>query len=224
MKNVKRRAEPASLVKNAQKWENDLINALTLFKKGGQEVKESLFNRYNKPDVKDALIKMYKGMCCYCETEIGVVSYEHIEHRKPKSLFPAMTFNWDNLHLSCPKCNIEKLNKWNSNKPILDAVLDVPIDRHLTYKSTGTGLRRWAKSERGKVTINHCKLNRSKLKISRTYVFTETIGSVMAINAIFDSGTDIFEANNLISELKDKTKGSFGTVIKFAMDNLLKVP
>ena len=48
---------------------------------------------------------MFHGKCAYCESKISHVDYGHIEHFKPKSRFPDLTFEWTNLLLSCPICN-----------------------------------------------------------------------------------------------------------------------
>lgn len=39
--------------------------------------------------------------CCYCESSIGA----QVEHVRPKSLYPELTFDWLNLLLVCGGCN-----------------------------------------------------------------------------------------------------------------------
>ena len=51
----------------------------------------------------------------------GVVAYEHIEHLKPKSKYPELAFQWENLHLACQRCNVEKGDRFDEDNPILDA-------------------------------------------------------------------------------------------------------
>ncbi|MCH7871782.1 MAG: HNH endonuclease, partial [Planctomycetes bacterium] len=114
---------------------------------------------------------MYGGLCCYCETEIGVVAFEHIEHRRPKARFPKHCFDWGNLHLACPKCNQAKGDNWNGRSPILDAVRDSPIGTHMTYDWREVlGVIRSAKTKRGCTTIDHADLNRERLRGVRTKV------------------------------------------------------
>jgi energy-coupling factor transporter ATP-binding protein EcfA2 len=55
-----------------------------------------------------ALIKETKGKCMYCESFISAVAPEHIEHYRPKAIYPQLTFDWANLGLACPWCNIKK--------------------------------------------------------------------------------------------------------------------
>jgi uncharacterized protein (TIGR02646 family) len=44
--------------------------------------------------------------CCYCESSIGA----QVEHARPKSLYPELTFDWLNLLLVCGACNTIKNN------------------------------------------------------------------------------------------------------------------
>lgn len=61
--------------------------------------------KYGHPRVKDELVKMFHGKCAYCESKITVVTYGAIEHFRPKSEYPDLTFEWSNLLLSCDVCN-----------------------------------------------------------------------------------------------------------------------
>jgi uncharacterized protein (TIGR02646 family) len=42
--------------------------------------------------------------CCYCESSIGA----QVDHVRPKSLYPELTFDWLNLLLVCGRCNTVK--------------------------------------------------------------------------------------------------------------------
>ena len=48
---------------------------------------------------------MFYGKCVYCESKITIVTYGAIEHFFPKSVYPELTFDWENLMLSCDRCN-----------------------------------------------------------------------------------------------------------------------
>lgn len=149
MRNVTRPHEPEVLITHGEHWKADLLNEL---EKGDQADKKrikTIQNKYSHKDIKAALKKMYK-YCCYCESRVNHVTVEHIEHRKPKAKdkFPEYTFEWGNLHLSCPNCNKEKGDKWNTNHPILDAEHDIPISRFLSYRRC----ERTYVNQRGKTT------------------------------------------------------------------------
>ena len=48
---------------------------------------------------------MFNGKCAFCESYIEHIDYGDIEHFKPKSKFPESAVEWENLLLSCKKCN-----------------------------------------------------------------------------------------------------------------------
>ena len=47
------------------------------------------------------LKKMFKGCCAYCEGLYEGTSYPQIEHFKPKSLFPELMFDYNNMNIAC---------------------------------------------------------------------------------------------------------------------------
>ncbi|WP_085544185.1 retron Ec78 anti-phage system effector HNH endonuclease PtuB [Dethiosulfovibrio salsuginis] len=54
-----------------------------------------------KSSLREALMELQGKLCAYCE---GIISDEkacHIEHFFPKGKHPRLTFDWDNLFLSC---------------------------------------------------------------------------------------------------------------------------
>lgn len=68
-------------------------------------------NRYKMDDIKESLLKMNHKKCVYCERRIND-EYFPIEHYRPKSLYYWLAYSWDNLLLSCTKCNTKKSNKF----------------------------------------------------------------------------------------------------------------
>lgn len=51
--------------------------------------------------------------CVYCEGAINAPRAAHVEHFKPKALFPTLAYEWTNYFLGCPGCNGAKKNdKW----------------------------------------------------------------------------------------------------------------
>ena len=79
--------------------------------------KSSLYKcKYQKDNnkfypVKDALNKIYKNKCAYCETQINRTS-TNIEHYRPKSLYYFLAYSWDNLLPICNMCNSKKSNRF----------------------------------------------------------------------------------------------------------------
>lgn len=103
MQRLTKGPEPQALQDNAAAWRDQLLAA----RAAGQPY-TNLENRYRRDDVRDALREECHRKCAYCESRIDAVAYDNIEHIEPKSKVPALTFEWENLTLACPKCNTNK--------------------------------------------------------------------------------------------------------------------
>lgn len=217
MRNVKRVDIPGSLKRNKDRWFKALLKKTAECSSTGEKVPDSFFDKYKKDDVKDALKRMYKELCCYCESSIGVVEFGHIEHRKPKRKYPEYTFDWENLHLSCTACNEKKANHYDETNPILDAEKDKPITKHLTYKCDELGVWRVDKSHRGLTTIKHAELNREKLRNNRAKVLLKTFQLLKDIKKDPSaSGVHIAE-----QQLKAMCEEEYGSVVAYGIDGLI---
>ena len=223
MRNVKRLQEPASLQRSAAKWTKQLLDAIKSFKNRGPEVTDNYYNKYKKDDVLKRLKKMYgddeASYCCYCESITETVSFEQIEHRKPKKntidKYPEDTYNWKNLHLVCEKCNKYKDNQYDERNEILDATSRIKIGKHLGYELTPTnGIYRKTLSKRGITTVKHCKLDRKPLRKARLAVWNETIKLIQEIKR-YPNAPENYTA---IEILKDKCLQKYGSLIKFLLD------
>ncbi len=216
MRNVDRPKKPPSLCRNATRWRKELLAALSSTKQD-RELINRRFNRYNKEDIRTALKEMYGGLCCYCESKIGVVSFYNIEHRKPKKHYPEYTFEWDNLHLVCQMCNTYKSDKWCDTNPILDSARD-NIQDHLSYKNVGR--IRWPKSHRGTTTIDHAQLNRQGLLDDRLEI------ALPIMDAIHDLNDDPHSPNAGLAraQLKEKASGKYGSLINWLITSYLQDP
>lgn len=218
MKKAIRPDVPKTLRKNASKWRKELLDAIKEESAGGNPIPDKLYKRYAHASIREALQKMYSDRCCYCEAPIKVVSSDHIEHRMPKAkmCFPEHTFDWDNLHLACSKCNGAKSNKWNHDEPILDAAVD-KIEDHLDYKEGGLGLYRWPKTLRGETTISHADLDREPLLNARTSVYLSALCAIREINEEYTSSPKSPTLAAGVRQLQAKAVGDFGSVMEYAM-------
>ena len=164
---------------------------------------------------------MYRNLCCYCESEVGTVRADQIEHRRPVDLFPQHVFDWENLHLGCGACNGHKSAKWDAANPILDAVADVPITDHLDYGMSETGVRRIFLTPRGHTTEQHADLNRERLRHARGFVLQGVLAAILAIRNRLDIDPSDIEAANRRHELEDKRVGPYGSLIQWAIETWL---
>lgn len=225
MRNVKRSLEPLSLHKNGKKWTESLLKKIKECKKKGAKVPDSFYNKYKKQDILEALQKMYGKdgyyFCCYCESIINVISFEQIEHRKPKKKsydqYPKLTFDWNNLHLACEKCNNFKRNKYDDKFPILDAVKD-NIEEHLSYRLDDVnGVYRNTLSHRGITTVEHTDLDRFPLRKARLGIWNATMKAIQEINR--GKTQDDPQTYTALKMLKDKCSQLHGSLIKYLIDN-----
>lgn len=61
---------------------------------------------------KEIIAGMSHRKCVYCEGPINARRAAHVEHFKPKALFPSLAYEWTNYFLGCPGCNGAKADKW----------------------------------------------------------------------------------------------------------------
>ena len=87
---------------------------------------------YNKPEVNEALIEMFRGKCYICENKDSISSYQ-IEHLKPHRGDLELKYDWNNLFWSCAHCNNIKNAKY---EPILDCS-QVEVDKKIAFRKEG---------------------------------------------------------------------------------------
>lgn len=95
---------PPVLAVNAAAWTNELLVRIAT----GDEPTKYQLGRYNKPEIKNALLAETKMKCAYCESNFRHVTYGDIEHITPKAGNPAVRFDWENLTIACDVCNTNK--------------------------------------------------------------------------------------------------------------------
>jgi len=103
---VRRTSPPRVLAQNSARWLAALQTVLANPAATPRSVSTAR-DRYHHPAVKNALVRMFHGKCAYCESKITVVTYGAIEHFRPKgnAQYLHLTFDWNNLLLSCDVCN-----------------------------------------------------------------------------------------------------------------------
>jgi uncharacterized protein (TIGR02646 family) len=148
--------KPAILNEKAAEWTAEVQAALD----AGEELSKSLKSKYNHATVKAAIVAETYGKCAYCESKMRHVAPGDIEHVVPKSIEPALWFEWLNLTLACPVCNTNKSN----HQGFVDPHDDEPDD-HFWF--AGTAIFPKADSERGALTETVLKLNRAELHDKR---------------------------------------------------------
>ncbi len=101
---ILRSAKPAVLKTHSERWLSTLKTLLSNPETPKEKLKGAQ-EKYRHAQVKETLTKMFHGKCAYCESKLNVVTYGAIEHFFPKSIYVDRTFDWENLLLSCDRCN-----------------------------------------------------------------------------------------------------------------------
>lgn len=99
------------------------------------------------------------GYCKATERDFGGTEHFGIDHFRPKSLFPDLTYDRDNLVYCCHSCNMMKSNRFQENDgiPMLLHPRRDDYAIHITQRPDGTLV---GVTERGKHTIALLGLNR----------------------------------------------------------------
>lgn len=126
---------PSVLKENASKWTKELednIDKYGGYEKIPQDVKNSMWIHYRDKDVKKILFEASFQKCAFCETKPGESGNIEVEHFKPKSLYPSLAFEWNNLLPVCRKCNDSKSNHDTGKEPIVNPSEEDP-EKKFTY-------------------------------------------------------------------------------------------
>lgn len=150
--------KPEILEQKDAEWTDELIGKLN----NGEDVPKSLKERYRHPQIKEAVIIETKGKCCYCESVVSHVYPGDIEHIKPKSVFPNLTFEWNNLTFVCSKCNNKKRDYYsqNGNVNIINPYIENPLNHLHCF---GPMVMHINNSKEGEFTWKKLDLNRMSL-------------------------------------------------------------
>lgn len=69
--------------------------------------------------IRDSLVEDFGPICAYCERPCGPPTSTHdgpdeetVDHFRPRSRFPHLSFDWLNLIYACYRCNQSKRNQW----------------------------------------------------------------------------------------------------------------
>lgn len=158
MVNLIKGAEPEILRRNKSAWTRLVLEHIAK----GVRIPKSLSSSYNQTEVKEALKAESHNKCMYCESNVSHVAHEHIEHIKPKAQekFPELTFEWNNLGLACPVCNMNKGADYDHGTPFINPYIDDPLENFIPM---GSFIYNKPNTPRAELTSRTLKLNRPEL-------------------------------------------------------------
>lgn len=148
--------------------------------------------------------------CMYCWDSRGI----DIEHYWPKSSFPEMAFDWENLLLACGGCNREKLDKFEldpqGNPLFISPVDDDPWDHLFFEPRTGLFAARVRAEANGASTVQDPRGSYT-LKILQTLSSEGCVEGrlrayrnlVRAVRTFLASGRSAADTDELIEGFRD---------------------
>ena len=168
---IQKPAAPQVLVNNKATWTQNLLDAIDTYgeySKIPESEKNRLLSHYRHKDIQDALFASSHHKCAFCECIPGESSHIEVEHFEPKSLYPDLAFEWDNLLPTCRRCNEEKSDADTRSNPIINPAIEDP-EQLLTYSFlrikplAGSG-----QEHKAQQTIDVCNLNCERLYKARS--------------------------------------------------------
>lgn len=126
-----------------------------------QQEKTALFKRdgsavWDEQYIKEGLLNMSHGKCCYCECDVTKESnYMEVEHFHHKDQYKDEVVSWNNLLPSCKKCNGTK----NDHDTIAEPIIDPSTDNPQEHMNIVNSVRFRGKTDKGRTTIATLNLN-----------------------------------------------------------------
>jgi uncharacterized protein (TIGR02646 family) len=158
------------------------------------------FQKPEKDTVQEALLKEQGYICCYCERRIDERKNSHIEHLKPRTLYPDLQLEYANLLASCQgesetpppipvHCGHQKRDWYEEN--LMVSPLDLNCAEFFRYSGAGEILPiddpdRQAMAE---TTIEYLGLNIAKLQAMRGEAIA---GVLLAIDGLTEEEIRLF--------------------------------
>lgn len=210
---LSRESKPVILEHNEYAWTSDLMAAVAAhggYSKIPKEQKEKLIVHYRHQDIKGRLFESSLQKCAFCEMKPGESGNIEVEHFAPKSLYPNLTFKWENFLPACRKCNGFKDDHDALIQPIVNPY-DTDPEEVFHYKDIRITANDHHNKEVGELTIKICGLNSVRLMKPRADIlvslhgFSESLE--IAIKDYEQADTDLKRANR-----KRKIRESLETI------------
>ncbi|MGB5685050.1 MAG: retron system putative HNH endonuclease [Candidatus Electrothrix sp.] len=193
---LQRADQPKILERKAVKWREKLLSATTKKQCGNAK------SKYRHKDIKHALRAMCHDKCAYCESKVTHVDHGDIEHYRPKSKFPELTFTWSNLLLACGVCNGtkykgDKFPEEEQDGPLVHPCEDDPSQHFSFHYEPQAGIASiYGITPRGETTEKILGLNRHALRayrsgqIAKLYTLAQLADSDPEAAALFQEATE----------------------------------
>lgn len=172
---------------------------------------------WNKSYIRKPLLEMSNGKCCYCECKVGPGEREmHVDHFKPKSIYPDLVVEWENLLPSCPHCNKEKSSHDTKTEPIVNPVEDDPREffylkdyRYYCFDNADTSIARR--------TLGVLSLNDSTENVYKRYLIGNELHS--KIDEIAELAIENESALKTKTTMRNRIRNGCKNILKQGFSN-----
>ena len=107
---------PEALTRRDRKGRTEQERAIEFYRDESNHGRSFPFRAYRDPAVKEALERLFRGKCAYCESRYAGIQPMDVEHWRPKGEVHTdegevkhgyywLAASWDNLFPSCVDCN-----------------------------------------------------------------------------------------------------------------------
>lgn len=161
MRHIDRLPKPQILAEKQDVWQEKFNEKRVENPKARPDSK-----KYGHPKIREMLNSCSHGKCFYCETIIKD-DMQEIDHFKEVALAPELAYTWENLYLSCHKCNDKIAHDAIPVEKVLDPCKDSDeeIKKNITFDDECICVRHG--SEKGLSTIKKFHLDSDILDLKR---------------------------------------------------------
>lgn len=161
MRHIDRLPKPQILAEKQDVWQEKFNEKRVENPKARPDSK-----KYGHPKIREMLNCCSHGKCFYCETIIKD-DMQEIDHFKEVALAPELAYTWENLYLSCHKCNDKIAHDAIPVEKVLDPCKDSDeeIKKNITFDDECICVRHG--SEKGLSTIKKFHLDSDILDLKR---------------------------------------------------------
>ena len=171
---IKKTSQSPAILTDSQERLDEMISNYGSIENIPDDDKNPIIQNYNHRDVKEVLFNCSHNKCAYCEI-ICHGGYLEVEHFFPKSRYPELILNWDNLLPSCKQCNLRKSSHDTGLEPIINPC-NINPEHYLDYGDLkiypSENSPDYELAER---TIYVCDLNRPELVDARISILVDLI-------------------------------------------------
>lgn len=163
--------------------------------------------------------RAFHGKCAYCESPTTAIAFGDLDHYRPKSLYPWLAYDWQNLLFSCQICAVrykaaqfptensaatEPADLPKEQPLLLNPYFDFP-ENHLTFRvdDQATGVVAVGLTKRGNTSIVVLGLNREELARTR-YERWQTLRMMLEIVDTVPANSKIEINTRIIEALKSE--------------------